>query len=82
MGNFNLKSIWKQTGGTGGSTNLEQRVQAIETNYVSKNPSQLQVINGGVDIYGNLVIKREGFVDNVATPDTAIVNKRYFNFYF
>ena len=28
MGNFNLKSIWKQTGG---STNLEQRVQAIET---------------------------------------------------
>ena len=30
MGNFNLKSIWKQTGGTGGSTNLEQRVQAIE----------------------------------------------------
>ena len=33
MGNFKIKSIWenKNTGGTGGSTNLEQRVQTLET---------------------------------------------------
>ena len=77
MGNFNLKSIWKQTGGTGGSTNLEQRVQNIETNYVSKNANALQNINGSLDIYGNMVIKQEGFVDRVATGDTAMINKRY-----
>ena len=77
MGNFNLKSIWKQTGGTGGSTNLEQRVQNIETNYVSKNANALQNINGSVDIYGNMIVKQEGFVDRVAAGDTAIINKRY-----
>ena len=77
MGNFNLKSIWKQTGGTGGSTNLEQRVQNIETNYVSKNANALQNINGSLDIYGNMVIKQEGFVDRVGAGDTAMINKRY-----
>ena len=77
MGNFNLKSIWKQTGGTGGSTNLEQRVQNLETNYVSKNANALQNINGSVDIYGNMVIKQEGFVDRVAAGGTAMINKQY-----
>ena len=77
MGNFNLKSIWKQTGGTGGSTNLEQRVQNIETNYVSKNANALQNIRGSIDVYGNMVIKEEGYVDRVAAGDTAMINKRY-----
>ena len=40
MGNFNLKSIWKQTGGTGGSTNLEQRVQTLENEVVKKTGDQ------------------------------------------
>lgn len=40
MGNFNLKSIWKQTGGTGGSTNLEQRVQTLENDTVKLSGAQ------------------------------------------
>ena len=74
MSNFNLKSIWKQTGGTGGSTNLEQRVQNIETNYVSKNANQLQQINGLVDFKNNIVCKRNGYVDYVDTKEFDIVS--------
>lgn len=78
MGNFNLKSIWKQNGGTGGSTNLEQRVQAIETNYLSKNSNVLQVVRGGVDFAEQVVLKKKGYVDNVDTSsNTAIINKQY-----
>ena len=78
MGNFNLKSIWKQTGGTGGSTNLEQRVQAIENNYLSKNSNVLQIIRGGVDFHEQVVLKQRGYIDNVdSTINTSIVNIQY-----
>ena len=42
MGNFKIKSIWenKNTGGTGGSTNLEQRVQTLENEVVKKTGDQ------------------------------------------
>ena len=78
MGNFNLKSIWKQTGGTGGSTNLEQRVQAIENGYLQKNSNQLQQVSGLVDFTNNIVCKRNGYVDYVDTNSaTSMINKQY-----
>ena len=78
MGNFNLKSIWKQTGGTGGSTNLEQRVQTIENNYLSKNANVLQVVRGGVDFTEQVVLKQRGYIDNVdSTSPTTMINKQY-----
>ena len=78
MGNFNLKSIWKQTGGTGGSTNLEQRVQAIENGYFKKEGGTLQIVRNTVDFYGNIVAKNNGYVDNVDTgAPTSMINKQY-----
>ena len=78
MGNFNLKSIWKQTGGTGGSTNLEQRVQAIENGYFKKDGNTLQRVNNSSEFYANAVLKRNGYVDNVDTAaPTSMINKQY-----
>ena len=78
MGNFNLKSIWKQTGGTGGSTNLEQRVQAIENGYFKKEGGTHQVVRNSADFYANVVLKRNGFVDNVdSSINTSMINKQY-----
>ena len=78
MGNFNLKSIWKQTGGTGGSTNLEQRVQAIENGYFKKEGGTLQVVRNGADFYANVVLKQNGYVDHVDTNGpTSMINKQY-----
>ena len=78
MGNFNLKSIWKQTGGTGGSTNLEQRVQNIETNYFKKDGSAHQIVNSSADFFANIVLKRNGYVDHVDTNGaTSMINKQY-----
>ena len=78
MGNFNLKSIWKQTGGTGGSTNLEQRVQAIENGYFKKEGNAHQVVRNSADFFANIVLKRNGYVDNVDTNGpTSMINKQY-----
>ena len=41
-------------------------------------PNQLQVVKGSVDFYKNVVIKQQGYVDNVNTnSNTAIPNKKY-----
>ena len=78
MGNFNLKSIWKQTGGTGGSTNLENRVQAIENGYFKKDGNTLQRVINSSEFYANVVLKRNGYVDHVDTNGpTSMVNKQY-----
>ena len=78
MGNFNLKSIWKQTGGTGGSTNLEQRVQAIENGYFKKEGNAHQVVRNSTDFFANIVLKQNGYVDNVDTNGpTSLINKQY-----
>ena len=78
MGNFNLKSIWKQTGGTGGSTNLEQRVQAIENGYFKKDGNTLQRVNNSSEFYANVVLKQNGYVDHVDTNGpTSMINKQY-----
>ena len=78
MGNFNLKSIWKQTGGTGGSTNLEQRVQAIENGYFKKDGNTLQRVNNSSEFYANVVLKQNGYVDHVDTQTpTSLINKQY-----
>lgn len=77
MGNFNIKSIWKQNGGTGGSTNLEQRVQAIENGYFKKENGPHQIVRNSVDFYANGVFKNEAFVDVVGNGNTNIVNKQY-----
>ena len=78
MGNFNLKSIWKQTGGTGGSTNLEQRVQAIENGYFKKEGNVPQVVRNSADFFANIVLKQNGYVDHVDTNGpTSMINKQY-----
>lgn len=78
MGNFNIKSIWKQTGGTGGSTNLEQRVQAIENGYFKKEGGPHQIVRNSADFFANIVLKRNGYVDNVDTNGpTSMINKQY-----
>ena len=78
MGNFNLKSIWKQTGGTGGSTNLEQRVQAIENGYFKKEGGTHQIVRNSADFFANIVLKQNGYVDHVDTNGpTSMINKQY-----
>ena len=78
MGNFNLKSIWKQTGGTGGSTNLEQRVQAIENGYFKKEGNAHQIVRNSADFFANIVLKQNGYVDHVDTAaPTSMINKQY-----
>ena len=78
MGNFNLKSIWKQTGGTGGSTKLEQRVQAIENGYFKKEGGPHQLVRNSTDFFANIVLKQNGYVDHVDTvTPTSMINKQY-----
>ena len=41
-------------------------------------PNQLQVVKGSVDFYKNIVVKQNGYVDNVDTQaPTSMINKRY-----
>ena len=50
-----------------------------DTYYLQKElPNQLQVVKGSVDFYKNVVIKQNGYVDQVNTnSNTAIPNKKY-----
>ena len=49
-----------------------------DTYYLQKElPNQLQIIKGNVDFYKNIVIKQQGYVDQVANSNTAIPNKKY-----
>ena len=50
-----------------------------DTLYLQKElPNQLQVVKGSVDFYKNVVIKQQGYVDQVNTnSNTAIPNKKY-----
>ena len=77
MGNFNLKSIWKQTGGTGGSTNLEQRVQNIENNFArkkgvsSENIDTVYHFNQPASFHGDVWVSR------VPSSNASAINKQY-----
>ena len=52
--------------------------QQADQYYLQKDSSQLQNVNGLVDFYGNIVCKRNGYVDNVDTnAPTSMINKRY-----
>ena len=43
-------------------------------------PNQLQIVKGSVDFYKNVVVKQNGYVDNVDTQaPTSMINKRYFD---
>ena len=50
-----------------------------DTYYLQKElPNQLQVVKGNVNFYKNVVIKQQGYVDNVDTnAPTSMINKRY-----
>ena len=49
-----------------------------DTLYLQKElPNQLQIVKGSVDFYKNIVIKQNGYVDQVANSNTAIPNKKY-----
>ena len=51
-----------------------------DTYYLQKNSNQLQQVSGLVDFTSNIVIKRNGYVDNVDTnAPTSMINKRYFD---
>ena len=52
--------------------------QQADTYYLQKElPDQLQIVKGNVDFYKNVVIKQQGYVDQVANSNTAIPNKKY-----
>lgn len=52
--------------------------QQADTYYLQKElPNQLQIVKGSVDFYKNVVIKQQGYVDQVANSNTAIPNKKY-----
>ena len=53
--------------------------QQADTYYLQKElPNQLQIVKGGVDFYKSVVIKQNGYVDNVDTnAPTSMINKRY-----
>lgn len=52
--------------------------QQADTYYLQKElPNQLQIVKGNVDFYKNVVIKQQGYVDQVANSNTAIPNKKY-----
>ena len=52
--------------------------QQADQYYLQKNSNQLQQVNGLVDFYGNIVVKNNGYVDNVDTnAPTSMINKRY-----
>ena len=43
-------------------------------------PNQLQIVKGSVDFNKNVVVKQNGYVDNVDTnAPTSMINKRYFD---
>lgn len=47
--------------------------------YLSKTDTNLQIVQGAVDFYGNIVAKRNGYVDYVDTnAPTSMINKQYF----
>ena len=53
--------------------------QQADTYYLQKElPNQLQVVKGSVDFHKNVVVKQNGYVDNVDTnAPTSMINKRY-----
>ena len=53
--------------------------QQADTYYLQKElPNQSQAVKGSVDFYKNVVVKRNGYVDNVDTNGpTSMINKRY-----
>lgn len=53
--------------------------QQADTYYLQKElPNQLQIVKGSVDFYKNVVVKQNGYVDNVDTnAPTSMINKRY-----
>ena len=53
--------------------------QQADQYYLQKElPNQLQVVKGSVDFYKNVVVKQNGYVDNVDTnAPTSMINKRY-----
>ena len=77
MGNFNLKSIWKQTGGTGGSTNLEQRVQNIENNFARKKGVASQNIDTVYHFNQPASFHDEVWVESVSSNSKSVINKQY-----
>ena len=59
-------------------TDLTNRTNTIEQNYLSKNSNVLQVVKGGVDFTAQVILKQKGFVDNVdSTINTSMVNIQY-----
>ena len=69
MGNFNLKSIWKQTGGTGGSTN-----------YFKKDGGEKQIVNNNTDFFADVIFKRRAYVDQIDEgADSSVVNQWLLN---
>lgn len=59
-------------------TDLQNRTNTIEQNYLSKNSNVLQVVKGGVDFKAQVVLKQKGFVDNVdPNINTSMVNIQY-----
>lgn len=59
-------------------TDLQNRTNTIETNYLSKNSNALQAVQGSVDFYKNVVIKQQGFVDQIdPNINTSMVNIQY-----
>ena len=77
MGNFNLKSIWKQTGGTGGSTNLEQRVQAIENNFARKKGVSSQNIDTIYHFNQPASFHSDVWIARVTSSAESAINKQY-----
>ena len=77
MGNFNLKSIWKQTGGTGGSTNLEQRVQNIENNFARKKGVSSQNIDTVYHFNQPASFHSDVWIGRVGASDVSVINKQY-----
>ena len=69
MGNFNLKSIWKQTGGTGGSTN-----------YFKKDGGEKQIVNNNTEFFADVIFKRRAYVDQIDEgADSSVVNQWLLN---
>ena len=60
--------------------NTQNKVAGIEYNYLKKQSNDIQVVNSLVDFYGNIVVKNNGYVDNVeTTAPTSMVNVRHLN---
>ena len=53
--------------------------QQADQYYLQKElPNQLQIVKGPVDFYKNVIVKQNGYVDNVDTnARTSMINKRY-----